>query len=171
MDSGPEGNPFVGEGEVYFRSDEIVQDFLALFVKNGAKALFILVLTAEAGVVAFLLGQEYTDQVFLGIAVECVYCIGHKYQLHKRKFLTYLLYTLEIYVSRGRMEMYGERMKLLRKTRKVPQKELAELMGVKIRGYQFYESETTEPTISALIALADFYGVSIDYLVGRTDTP
>lgn len=67
--------------------------------------------------------------------------------------------------------MYGERMKLLRKSRKVPQKELAELMGVKIRGYQFYESETTEPTISALIALADFYGVSIDYLVGRTDDP
>ncbi len=67
--------------------------------------------------------------------------------------------------------MYGERMKLLRKERKVPQKELAELMGVKIRGYQFYESETTEPTIKALIALADFYGVTIDYLVGRTDTP
>ena len=34
--------------------------------------------------------------------------------------------------------MYGERMKMLRKERKVPQKELAELMGVKIRGYQFY---------------------------------
>ena len=67
--------------------------------------------------------------------------------------------------------MYGERMKMLRKERKVPQKELAELMDVKIRGYQFYESETTEPSINALIALADFYGVTIDYLVGRTDDP
>ena len=67
--------------------------------------------------------------------------------------------------------MYGERMKMLRKERKVPQKELAELMRVKIRGYQFYESETTEPSINALIALADFYGVTIDYLVGRTDDP
>ncbi len=67
--------------------------------------------------------------------------------------------------------MFGERMKMLRKERKVPQKELAELMGVKIRGYQYYERETTEPTIAALIALADFYDVSIDYLVGRTDDP
>ena len=67
--------------------------------------------------------------------------------------------------------MYGERMRMLRKERKVPQKQLAELMGVKIRGYQFYESETSEPKIAALIALADFYGVTIDYLVGRTDDP
>lgn len=67
--------------------------------------------------------------------------------------------------------MYGERMKKLRKERKVPEKQLAELMGVKVRGYQFYESETTEPTINALIALADFYDVTIDYLVGRTEDP
>ncbi len=67
--------------------------------------------------------------------------------------------------------MYGERMKFLRKERKVPQQQLADLMGVKIRGYQYYEKEQTEPTINALIALADFYGVSIDYLVGRTDDP
>lgn len=67
--------------------------------------------------------------------------------------------------------MYGERMRKLRKERKIPEKKLAELMGVKIRGYQFYESETTEPTINALIALADFYDVTIDYLVGRTDNP
>lgn len=67
--------------------------------------------------------------------------------------------------------MYGERMKSLRKERKVPQQQLADLMGVKIRGYQYYEKEQTEPTIKALIALADFYGVTIDYLVGRTDDP
>ena len=67
--------------------------------------------------------------------------------------------------------MYGERLKLLRRERKVPQQQLADLMGVKIRGYQYYERETTEPTIAALIAVADFYDVSIDYLVGRTDTP
>ena len=67
--------------------------------------------------------------------------------------------------------MYGERLRALRKERKVPQKELSELLGVGIRGYQHYETEDTEPTINALIALADFYDVSIDYLVGRTDTP
>lgn len=67
--------------------------------------------------------------------------------------------------------MYGERLKILRKERKVPQKKLGELLGLSVRGYQFYESEDIEPNIKALIALADFYGVTIDYLVGRTDTP
>ena len=67
--------------------------------------------------------------------------------------------------------MYGERLKKLRKERKVPQKELADLLGVGVRGYQFYEAEDTEPKIAMLIALANFYDVSIDYLVGRTDTP
>ncbi len=67
--------------------------------------------------------------------------------------------------------MLGERMKQLRKERKIPEKTLSELMGVKIRAYQFYESGKNEPTISGLIALADFYDVTIDYLVGRTDNP
>ena len=65
--------------------------------------------------------------------------------------------------------MYGERLKLLRKEKKVPQKELADLLGISIRGYQFYESEVNEPNVKVLTALADFYGVTIDYLVGRTD--
>ncbi|MBQ9973994.1 MAG: helix-turn-helix transcriptional regulator [Oscillospiraceae bacterium] len=65
--------------------------------------------------------------------------------------------------------MFGERLKLLRQERKVQQKQLAELLGITVRGYQFYESESNEPSIKVLIALADFYGVSIDYLVGRSE--
>ncbi len=65
--------------------------------------------------------------------------------------------------------MFGERLKKLRRERRVPQKELAEYLGISIRGYQFYESEDNEPNVKTLIALADFYQVSIDYLVGRTD--
>lgn len=65
--------------------------------------------------------------------------------------------------------MFGERLKELRQERKVPQKELAEYLDISVRGYQFYESEDNEPNIKMLIALADFYGVTIDYLVGRTD--
>ena len=64
--------------------------------------------------------------------------------------------------------MYGERLKFLRKERKIPQKDLAELLGIS-RGYQFYESENNEPNIATLVTLADFYGVTIDFLVGRTD--
>ena len=65
--------------------------------------------------------------------------------------------------------MYGERLKLLRKEKKVPQKELADFLGISVRGYQFYESEVNEPNVKVLTMLADFYGVTIDYLVGRTD--
>ena len=63
----------------------------------------------------------------------------------------------------------GERLTLLRKERRVYQRELAELLGLTLRGYQFYEDGTNEPSIRSLTALADFYGVTIDYLVGRTD--
>ena len=65
--------------------------------------------------------------------------------------------------------LFGERLKALRKERKVSQKELAEYLGISIRGYQFYESEDNEPNIKMLRALADFYGVTIDYLVGRSE--
>lgn len=67
--------------------------------------------------------------------------------------------------------MFGERFKQLRKERKIPQQQLADVMGVKLRAYQGYETEAHEPGIKGFIALADFYGVSLDYLVGRTDDP
>ena len=67
--------------------------------------------------------------------------------------------------------MFGKRFKHLRKERKVPQQQLADVMGVKLRAYQFYETEEREPGLQGLIALADFYDVSLDYLVGRKDTP
>lgn len=72
-------------------------------------------------------------------------------------------------MSRGEQHLFGERLKELRLEKKVPQKELATYLGISVRGYQFYESEDNEPNIKMLIALADFYGVTIDYLVGRTD--
>ena len=65
--------------------------------------------------------------------------------------------------------MYGERLKTLRKERKISQKDLAKYLDISVRGYQFYESENNEPNIAALVTLADFYGVTIDFLVGRTD--
>ena len=65
--------------------------------------------------------------------------------------------------------MYGERLRFLRKTNKVPEQALADLLQVKIRTYQCYETETHEPKIDSLIVLADFYNVSIDYIVGLKD--
>ncbi len=69
------------------------------------------------------------------------------------------------------MPDFSQRLKELRKERRLYQRELAELLGISIRGYQCYETGEHEPGVKKLIALADYYNVSIDYLVGRTDVP
>ena len=38
-----------------------------------------------------------------------------------------------------------------------------------VRAYQRYEYGQREPQLAVLIRMADFYGVSLDYLVGRSD--
>ena len=45
------------------------------------------------------------------------------------------------------------------------------MLGISLRAYQFYESGAYDPALPNLIALADYFQVSIDYLVGRSDTP
>ena len=66
---------------------------------------------------------------------------------------------------------FSEKLKTLRTQKQVRQKDIAAAMGVSLRAYQYYETDTKEPTMSNLIALADYFDVSIDYLVGRTDNP
>jgi len=65
--------------------------------------------------------------------------------------------------------MVSERLKDLRKERRITQKKVAEETGIIERQYQNYEYGKIKPSHDALIALADFFNISIDYLVGRTD--
>lgn len=58
-------------------------------------------------------------------------------------------------------------LKALRKIEKKTQKEIAKLLNVAESTYNGYELETSEPNIQTLIKLADFYNVTLDYLVGR----
>ena len=69
------------------------------------------------------------------------------------------------------MKILGQRLKDLRKQKKVGQKEVAELLGLSLRTYQFYESGAYDPSLPNLIVLADYFQVSTDYLLGRTDEP
>lgn len=69
------------------------------------------------------------------------------------------------------MPTFSERLKALREERRLYQRELAEMLGISTRGYQCYETGEHEPGVKKLIAIADYYQVSIDYLVGRTDVP
>jgi transcriptional regulator with XRE-family HTH domain len=53
----------------------------------------------------------------------------------------------------------------------ISQRQLAESLGISLRAYKYYEAGEREPTVSVLIALADYFSVSLDYLVGRSDDP
>lgn len=67
------------------------------------------------------------------------------------------------------MVKVAERMRELRNQRNMTQKNLADELGITVRTYQYYEADDHRPDIETLIKLADFYDVTIDYLVGRTD--
>ena len=58
---------------------------------------------------------------------------------------------------------------MLRTERKVSQKVLGEQLGISDRNIRFYESGEHRPDFEGLLLLADYFEVSLDYLVGRTD--
>lgn len=58
-----------------------------------------------------------------------------------------------------------------RKAYKVTQKQAAIASGVTERNYQDYEYGKVVPSAMVLIALADYFDVSLDYLVGRSNDP
>lgn len=55
----------------------------------------------------------------------------------------------------------------LRKQQGLTQGEVAEILGITRQQYQLYESGKREILLHLMIELADYYGVSMDYLVGR----
>ena len=62
---------------------------------------------------------------------------------------------------------FSERLKELRKTYAIPQKVIAEKLGISVTAYQYYEAGKNQPNIEKLILLADLFHVSLDALVGR----
>lgn len=68
------------------------------------------------------------------------------------------------------LEILGQRLQALRKERKLAQREMAELLQVTLRHYQRIEhGEINIPTLT-LCALADYFGVTTEYLLGRSDS-
>lgn len=69
------------------------------------------------------------------------------------------------------MQVFAERLKQLRTNRKMRQVDMAEILKCTERHYQKIEyGKVNLPTLD-LIALADYFDVSLDYLVGRSDDP
>lgn len=69
------------------------------------------------------------------------------------------------------MSVFSERLIQLRKNKGISQNALAKEIGISSRIYQEYEYGKSEPKMSNLVSIANFFGVSMDYLSGRTDTP
>ena len=65
------------------------------------------------------------------------------------------------------MNFFTDRLKTLRKEKKLTQKELAEQIGIKQNSYSDWETGKNEPSFENLIKLADLLEVSLDWLFGR----
>ena len=65
----------------------------------------------------------------------------------------------------------SDALRRFRSSQGITQKRAAEIAGVAERVYQSYEYGKVVPTVTVLIALADYFDVSLDYLVGRSNDP
>ena len=73
-----------------------------------------------------------------------------------------------LYKSRGN-HAFTSRIRALRKEAGEKQEETASAIGLTVRQYQRYEAVEQNPNLENFCALADHFGVSLDYLAGRTD--
>ena len=69
------------------------------------------------------------------------------------------------------MDSLNAQFKKIRLERGFTQKQVADGIGISEVGLQNYENGRRKPAFDVLISLANFYDVSLDYLVGRSDDP
>jgi transcriptional regulator with XRE-family HTH domain len=70
------------------------------------------------------------------------------------------------------IETLGKRLKYLRDSRELLQSDVAAAVGITVSTYSNLETGYASSTkLKTAVALADFYGVSLDFLIGRTDDP
>lgn len=65
------------------------------------------------------------------------------------------------------MKIFGKRLREVRKSKKLTQKELAEQIGIKRNTYSDWETGKNESSFENLVKLADLLEVSLDWLFGR----
>lgn len=79
------------------------------------------------------------------------------------------VYHYGIIKSRGRGDFV--RLKELRKKKGISQLRLATDLNTTQNTISRYETGEREPGIDELIKIADYFNVSVDYLIGRTENP
>lgn len=66
---------------------------------------------------------------------------------------------------------YQRRLRDLREDHDKTQQDIADILGTSQTMYAHYERGANELPLRHLLKLADYYGVSADYLLGRSNTP
>ena len=71
--------------------------------------------------------------------------------------------------TQGDDNMFAQRLKKLRTEKQISQAELATVLNISNRTISMYEQGNSEPTIETLSKMADYFNVTTDYLIGRSD--
>ena len=66
--------------------------------------------------------------------------------------------------------MFSERLRLLRKEKSVTQNELAKILNIERSSIGKYESANVIPSVDVLKKISDYFSVSIDYLLGKSES-
>ena len=69
------------------------------------------------------------------------------------------------------MKIVAERIRSLRESAKLSQVKMGEIVGAKQSSLNRYEQDQTSPSYETLVRYADYFDVSLDYIMGRTDDP
>lgn len=67
------------------------------------------------------------------------------------------------------MTRFSERLKLLRNGKYISQQNLADIIGISKSSINMYERGEREPSLETLEAIADYFNVDMDYLIGRQE--
>ena len=73
------------------------------------------------------------------------------------------------FIDKKYLAEFGKRLKSLRELKGLKQREMAGIMGIKLRQYQRYEYGEIGVPLEVLNFFADYFGVTADYLLGREE--
>lgn len=67
------------------------------------------------------------------------------------------------------MDIFAERLKELRAQNHLTQREISEILNIKQQSYSRYKLGTGQPSLETLCKIAEYYNVSVDYLLGISE--
>lgn len=67
------------------------------------------------------------------------------------------------------MQIFAQRLKELRLQSQLSQQQLSDILNIKQQSYSRYELGTGQPSLETLRKIAEFYNVSVDYLLGLSE--